>query len=267
MSASSTRALRAVIRRGVLDQRRTILVWGGSLGALGAFMAAIYPSIQDSLGKLAGSYPAGLKKAFGVEDLGTVEAYIHAELFSLIVPLAIGFFAVRSVANAIAGAEERGQLDTLLSLPMPRRALTHGGFAVSCAAAAAILALCGLVTFVAGRIAGTGISLGLTAAGVAGVWPLAVLGAGVATLACGAFHHGRSVIGLGVGVLVAMYVLDLAGRLSTPLAPLRWASAFRYYGAPMRDGIDVGGFLLTIAVGVVLAALGAMFFERRDVLR
>jgi ABC-2 type transport system permease protein len=259
--------LRAVIGRGLLDECRSILVWGGSLGALGAFMAAIYPSIQDSLGKLAGSYPAGLKKAFGVEDLGSVEAYVHAELFSLIVPLAVGFFAVRSVAGAIAGAEEHGQLDTLLSLPMPRAALTYGSFVVSCLAAGAILTLCGLVTFAAGRIAGTGISLGLTAAGVAGVWPLAVFGAGIATLACGAFHRGRAVIGLGVGTLVAMYAVDVAGRLSTSLAPLRWASVFRYYGAPFRDGIDIGGFLLTIGVGAALAVMGTVFFDRRDVLR
>ena len=36
-------SLRAMIRRGLLDRRRAILTWGLSLGALSAFMAAIYP--------------------------------------------------------------------------------------------------------------------------------------------------------------------------------------------------------------------------------
>lgn len=264
--STSARALRAVIRRGIADQRRAIPVWGGSLGALGAFMAAIYPSIQDSLGAITDKYPAGLKEAFGVDSMSTVEGYVHAEMFSLIVPLAIGFFAVRAVAGAIATAEERGHLDTILSLPLPRRALMAGAFVVACVIAAGILAVTGAMTFAAGRIAGTRISLGLTVAGVAGVWPLAVFGAGLAALACGSFHRGRAVMGLGLGTLVAMYALDVAGRLSQPLEPLRWASAFRYYGAPLRDGIDVPGFLLLTGVGIAVAAVGALLFERRDVL-
>lgn len=264
--STSARALRAVIRRGIADQRRAILVWGGSLGGLGAFMAAIYPSIQDSIDEIARNYPKGLKQAFGVEDLSTVEGYVHAEMFSLIVPLAIGFFAIRSVAGAVATAEERGYLDTILALPLPRRALMAGAFVVACVVAAGILAVTGAMTFASGRIAGTEISLGLTIAGVAGVWPLAVFGAGLAALACGAFHRGRAVMGFGLGTLVAMYALDVAGRLSQPLEPLRWASAFRYYGAPLRDGIDVPGFLLLTGAGVALAAAGALLFERRDVL-
>ncbi len=53
--------LRAVVRRGLLDRRRSALVWGGSLGALGAFMPAIYPSVQSSIEDISRNYPAGLK--------------------------------------------------------------------------------------------------------------------------------------------------------------------------------------------------------------
>ena len=51
--------------------------------------------------------------------MNTVEGYIHAELFSLIVPLAIAYYAMRAVATPIVGAEERGHLDTILALPSP----------------------------------------------------------------------------------------------------------------------------------------------------
>ena len=56
-------------------------------------MAAIYPTIQSSIEQVAKSYPAGLKEAFGVRAMNTVEGYVHAELFSLIVPLALGYYA------------------------------------------------------------------------------------------------------------------------------------------------------------------------------
>ena len=50
-------SVRAVVRRGLLDRRRAVLTWGLSLGVYGAFMAAIYPSIQSSIEKIAKSYP------------------------------------------------------------------------------------------------------------------------------------------------------------------------------------------------------------------
>ena len=46
-----------------------------------------------------------------------------------------------------------------------------------------------------------------------------------------------------------MYALDVAGRLANGLDPIRWISAFRYYGAPMRDGIDPGSFIGLTACG------------------
>ena len=96
----------------------------------------------------------------------------------------------------------------------------------------------GASTFVVGPIAGTHISLGLVAAGAAGVLPLALFAGGLAALASGALHSSLTATGVAMGTLVAMYALDLAGRLAHALDPLRWISAFRYYGAPMQDGID-----------------------------
>jgi beta-exotoxin I transport system permease protein len=259
-------SLRAIIHRGLLDRRRAILIWGLSLGSLSAFMAAIYPSIRSSIDQIAKNYPSGLKEAFGVQAMNTVEGYIHAEMFSLIVPLAMGYFAIRAVAGPTVGAEERGYLDTILALPVSRTVLIAGNYLVAAVACAAIMAVTGAMTFIVGRLAGTDISLGLVAAGVMGVWPLAMLFGGVAALASGCLHNARTVTGLSVGILVAMYALDVAGRLASGLGAIRWLSAFRYYGAPMRDGIDAASFIGLTAVGLLLVIAGALLLERRDVL-
>ena len=258
--------LLAVVRRGLLDRRRSVLVWGGSLGALGAFMAAIYPTIQSSIEQVAKSYPTGLKEAFGVGAMNTVEGYVHAELFSLIVPLALGYYAARAVVTPITGAEERGHLDTVLALPLSRSVLMAGACIVAALSSAAILGLLGAATFIVGTIAGTHISLGLVAAGAAGVLPLALFAAGLAALASGALHNSLTATGVAMGTLVAMYALDLAGRLADALDPLRWISAFRYYGAPMQNGIDVASFIGLAAAAALLMIVGALLFERRDVL-
>ena len=121
---SAAASLLAIVRRGLRDHRRAPLTWGGSLGAMCALMAAIWPSIEGSINDALESYPEALKDAFNIRQLTTVEQYIDAEMLSLIVPLAVAVLAVRIVTRAIAGAEEQRHLDTLLAAPVSRRTLS-----------------------------------------------------------------------------------------------------------------------------------------------
>lgn len=259
-------ALRVLVRRGVRDQARAPLAWGGVIGALGALMAAMWPSIEDSVSQLVHNYPRGLKEAFGITTLDSVERYVDVEMLSLIVPLALGFYAVRCVARATVGAEERGHLDTLLSLPLSRRVLVGAAFAVAGLGLAAILAVAWALIWIAGTLAGTGISAGTLAVGLLNVWPLAMAFAGLAALLAGVSHRSSVVTGASCAALVAMYVVDLVGKLSEPLEPVRVVSAFRYYGSAVRDGFDPSHAAALALVGTVLAVVGAALFERRDVL-
>jgi len=78
------------------ERRRSLLSWGLPIGLWSAFVVAIYPSIEGALGKAVASYPESLKQAFGIAELSNVEQYLNAEMLSLIVPLAVGYLAVRS---------------------------------------------------------------------------------------------------------------------------------------------------------------------------
>lgn len=131
--------------------------------------------------------------------------------------------------------------------------------------AAAILALTAALTFAVGRAAGTHISLGLVAAGATGVWALAAFTAGIAALAAGGVRGSIRVTGLAMGLLIGMYALDLAGRLAHGLSWVRWASVFRYYGAPLRDGIDVAAGAAIVVAGLICLMAGTVLFERRDI--
>ena len=107
-------------------------------------------------------------------------------MLSLIVPLAIGYLVVRSIASGLSGAAESGGLDVLLSAPISRR-------------------------------------------------------------------H-----------LVAMYVIDLVGRLDPSLDWTRYASVFRCYGNAIEDGIDPWSFFGVVVAAGLLAVIGGWLFERRD---
>lgn len=261
---SPARQLAALVRRGLLDERRAPLTWGGALGAMTALMAAIWPSIEDSMSRLLDSYPAGLKEAFGIQQLDSIEKYIDAEMLSVIVPLALVFFAVRCATRATVGAEESGQLDTLLSLPVSRRPLVASSFVVTGLVLAAILGVVWALTWITGATIGGGISATTLAAGLVNVWPLSMAFAGVAILAAGVSGRATTVTAVAVGSAAAMYVVDLVGKLAEPVEPLRPVSAFRYYGSAIQNGLDVSHMGVLVLGAIVLTVAGAQLFTRRD---
>jgi ABC-2 type transport system permease protein len=258
-------ALRAVVRRGLRDQRRTLLTWGGPLGAMSALMAALWPSIEGSMDQLMESYPEQLKDAFNIRALTSVEAYVDAEMLSFIVPLALAFLAVRVVVRMVSGAEERGHLDIVLTAPVARRTLVAGALLVAAVVVAGVLAVVLGATWLMGTLVGADPSLIVLGRGVANVWPLAMLFAGLAALVTGWAHSGGPVTAICAGTLVGMYVVDLVGKLSEPAEPLRYLSAFKYYGSAIQDGIDPLAFAGLLVAGVLVSVIGALRFERRDV--
>lgn len=258
--------LRAVIRRGLRDHRRALLTWGGPLGAMSALMAAMWPSIEGSMDTMMDSYPEQLKEAFNIREITSVEAYIDAEMLSFLIPLAIAFLAVRVIVRALAGAEERGYLDIVLTTPIARRTLVAGAVVVAALVVAGVLALVTLLTWLTGTLVGVDPSFAVLARGMANVWPLAMFFAGVAVLATAGLHSGGPVTAIAAGVLVAMYVIDLLGKLAEPVEPLRAVSAFKYYGSAIQDGIDPLAFSGMTLAAIVLTIAGTLLFERRDVL-
>jgi ABC-2 type transport system permease protein len=254
-----------LLERGLADRRRSVLWWGLSLGALAALMVTIYPSVDEAIQDATRNYPSTLREAFGIGDLSTVQQYLTAEVFSLIAPLAAAFFAIRSVVRDLPAAEEAGRLDVLLSAPVSRRALVAGSFATAAVALAGVLLIVAVLMLLASAIAGAGLPAGDALAGAFGVWPVALLGAGAAVVATGLTSHAPVVTGAAGGLLVAMYVLDVVGRIAPGGDWVRYASVFRYYGKPVEDGIDIASFAGIAVASACLLALGAWLFDRRDI--
>ena len=256
--------LAALVGAHLSDRRRSLLAWGVPLGLWSAFVVIIFPSVEGALSKAVQSYPPALKEAFGIGELTSVEQYLHAEMLSLIVPLALGYLAVRAVASGLSGAAESGRLDVLLSAPVPRTRLAAASFAATAVELAIVLALTVILTALGSLVAGAHLSLGSAIAGYANVWPLALVFAGLGILATGFSLRTTVVTGAVAGVLVTMYVIDLVGRLDTSLSGIRYLSVFKYYGNAIEDGIDPLAFIGVTLAACVLAAIGAWLFDQRD---
>lgn len=256
--------MRHLVATHLRDRRRSVLAWGIPLGLWSAFIVAIFPSVEDTLSKVSKSYPPALKEAFGVSELTTVEQYLQAEMLSLIVPLALGYLAVRAVSSGLSGAAESGRLDVVLSTPVSRRSLVAASFAATAVELAVVLVVATACAGLGSVISGAGLSLGSALAGFANVWPLALLFAGLGVVATGWSLRTSVVTGSVAGVLVSMYVIDLIGRLDPDLSFVRYLSVFNYYGNAIEDGIEPLAFFGVTVAAIVLAAFGAWLLERRD---
>lgn len=251
-------------------QARSVTIWGVLLGLSGVMMVSIFPAIADgpALEQMADSFPPGFMEAAGVEDLasmGTITGFLQAELFGLVVPLALPFFAILAAANAIAGAEENGTIDVLMGNPLPRWQLVAAYFVSTAISLVGVLAIFGLFIWGSALFIDAKLTLGETAEGVFGAWPLALFFGGLAMLCSAIFHRRILAVGISGAVLFGMYFLNVVSGLVEDLEFLKNFSAIYHHGSPITDGIEWASFAGLTGAALVLATVAILAFQKRDI--
>jgi ABC-2 type transport system permease protein len=257
-------------RRGVADHRKALLGWCIGAVAYIVLIAAIFPSLagSGSLDKLVQNYPDILKSLFGITGSGSLSSgagFLDAELFSFMLPLLVLVLAIGSGARALAGEEDAGRLELVLSYPVRRRSAV---LAKGAAVGAEVAAVCGFAG-IALAISNPAFALELSAAHIAAaVAGLALLGLlfGWIALAVGAATGKRGLaVALPAGLAAGGYLVSGLHSLAGWLDPFRFLSAFWWLGtSPLQDGIRGSGTLVIALVAVAVLLGGAVLVERRD---
>jgi ABC-2 type transport system permease protein len=263
--------LGSVFTKSLRDLRRGLAWWSVGLVGMVAMMAGVYPSIRDNpaLNKLVEDYPEALKAfiAFGGSvDYVSGAGYLGIELFSFMVPLLFVIAAVASGAGAIAGEEERGTLDLLLSQPVTRRRVATAKLASAAVEVGALMVVLWLALWAGVMVFDMGVSAWnlLAASLTAGALGLA-FGA-IAFLLGAATGRRTFAIGLTAAAAVAAYLVNALAALVSGLGPVQKASPFYHYavGDPLRQGVAPAHLLILVAVALVAAFAGIVLFDRRD---
>lgn len=261
--------LRNVFTKTLWDQRRGIVIWSIAIAAIGVLYAAFYPLMRGpDMQAVIDAYPQELLDALGFTDITSPAGYIGSTTYGILGPILVIIFAGSMGTRAIAGEEDEGRLDVLLSHPVERwQVVLHRAAAMALA-----LALAGLVLFVA-MLAISGqaeiTEIGPTNLAAASV-QLVLLGFffGSLGLAAGALTGSR---GIAWGVVA---ILAVASYLANTLGPsvdwLEWTqqvSPFHWFsgGAPLSNGWQLGDAAILLGASVVLVAIAVVGFARRDV--
>lgn len=254
-----------IYARHLLGQyRRAAIFWALAVSLYSALMVLAYPAFEDSPALDMSSYPEALRKAFNLDNLNLIEPYLSSQFFQM-APLALSFYPITAFAGAIAGAEERGKLDILLGNPLPRRTVVLATWIAVALALLGILLVLGGTTWLAAVAVGVDLSARESFRGALNLWPICMAFGGLA-LALSATVRQRGVaLGVPILALFLMYLGDVLGKIIASLANVRYASAFKYYGDAIVNGVPWGGAALLAAVALLLLALAIPLFERRDI--
>jgi ABC-2 type transport system permease protein len=263
--------LRSVALKTLWDYRRSLVWWGLGIVALIALYGAIYPTVRDlpDIDELLEGYPDALKAFIGASDgldFSSAEGYLQTEAFSFMLPLLFLFFGIGAGAAAIAGEEERGTMELLLATPLPRRRLLLEKAAAVSVALVGLATVTWLALWLAALAFGLEISAGRLLAATVSLLLLGLVFT-MLTLLAGAATGSRGLaIATGAGLALAAYVLDSLAALVEELEAVQPLSPFYLYDAaqPLRDGLDPAHAAALLALSLVLAALAAPAFARRD---
>jgi ABC-2 type transport system permease protein len=127
----------------------SIVGWGTGIAAFVVLYVAIYPEVERQLGQSAAAANFfSLYRVVGI-DVGSFEAYV-ASTIAQFVPVLLGIYAILNGTDTLAGEEDRGTLELLIAMPLPRwQIVTAKAIAMMLVALGvlAIAALGGVATF------------------------------------------------------------------------------------------------------------------------
>jgi ABC-2 type transport system permease protein len=263
--------LRGVLGRALFDQRRSIGWWAIGIASFVVLMVAYWPSIHaqgQDLERIVNSMPAAMKAFTGdLTAFTSGPGYLQGELFALTLPVILLVYGIGRGSDTIAGEEERGQLEMTLAEPISRvRVVLDKAGALALGVAA--LGLVAFITIAAGSaVLSMDVPTTRLFLAVAGTVAFG-LAMGALALAFGALT-GRKAIATGVPValVIVAWLLEGISRLTNRVDWLLPLSPFHHYtvGAQLTGTAEPWRLLVLLAAAVVLFAVAAWGFERRDV--
>ena len=246
-------------------RRNAIIGWGLGLCLFPLVYISIYPSIAD---EMAGFADLEIYQAMGV-SLGTFADWVGSILL-IFLPLITAIYAIINGTGTLAGEEEDGRLEMVVTLPLPRwKIVTAKAIALSISSFIIILVVSVVSLFVLQGIEGqieTEFSGADLFTAMLSTWPL-IFSVGMIAMFLAAFCSRRRIASmLSAAILVIGYFGSNLAASATALEPFEPLFLFTYLegtGKGVTEGQAAGDMLVLIVTGLVAFALAVYFFQRR----
>ncbi len=234
-------------------------------------MASFYPAMhQDgAIDSLVKNMPPALQGLVGnLADLNAFPTYLASQLFDIRMPLIAGIMAIIIGLGLSVADEEKGELRTILSLPISRTKLfVHKWLAMVTIMGVAIIGLlAGLyitIPFVDGAAIGFGIVMQLV-----GMTLLVMIAFGSIPFAIGMATGKRAVASaVSIVVIVGSFLLSTFSQAVNWLKDFEKFSLLHYFPAVdiAKESFEQVNIVVYVVVIIVLISVSLICFRRRDV--
>ena len=237
------------------DGRAGLLAWTVGVGAFAFLVGVISDSVSSGLSE---SLRRQLEK-LGSASIATPSGYIGFSFVFFI--LVVSLFGCAQVA-AMRHEEAEGRLETLLALPLARRAWLAGRLLLAAGGAAALALTAGVLAWSGAATQRAGVSLPDMLAAGANCLPTALL-----FLALGALGFAlapRAAAGIAYGLVAVAFLWDLFGALLGAPDWLLALSPFHDVGLIPGQAFKGTAAAIMLVLAACAAALAIRVFERRD---
>ena len=263
--------MRSIYTKTLFDRRFFIVGWTLGLAALAALMTSFYPAMhQDgAIDSLVKNMPEAFKGLIGnLADLNQFNTYLASQLFDIRLPLIAGIMAIILGLGLSVADEEKGELRTMLSLPISRtKLLLHKWLAMIAALGCTLAGLVFGIYIVLPFIDGASIELDEVVR-LVGMTGLMMAAFGTIPVAIGMSTGKRSVaMAVSVIVIIGSFIISTFGKAVEWLADYEKLSLLHYFPAVdiVKEGIDVIDVVVLGGITTVLLIAAFLLFRRRDI--
>jgi ABC-2 type transport system permease protein len=251
------------------DKRFFLLGWSLGLLFLGLMMTTFYPSFSGGqIDQLLDSLPPALQGLVGnLQDWRELPGYLGSQLFDIRLPIFISILSILLAVGLTVGEEDKGQLRTLISLPVSRRKIAFAKWL-------AIVTIC----LIASLATVVGVEIGIAAIGETldqsvvvrlGLFTWLLVTALATIIYAVGLSTGKRALTTGVAIVVAIgsFLLSTFGQAVDWLADYEKFSFFYYFPAvDIANGTIEWGNGMFYALVIVVGLLATLIcFPRRDV--
>lgn len=256
-----------VFLKTIYEKRWGILGWSAAMFLMTIFIVVLFPIFKDSFGAQLNDVPESMRAILGeAADYQQLSGFLELQVFAQMVFLTFIYGIILCVA-LLAGEENKGTLQTLLTLPISRTTIYWHKFL----AVVAILSVVSVALFASVVLGAVIIGEPLSYSGVAQAtfmqWLLSVALSALA-FAIGAATGKRAIAGTVAGVYTfAAYTITALAGTADFLQTINHFSIFKYFIGRriLVNGIAFADVWPMVIFTVLALLVGWALFVRRNV--
>lgn len=264
--------MKPIIRWTLWQRRWSTLWWVSAIVALVAVVLAFYPPFRDQASQIDKTITQQIPQAArafisDTQGILTPVGYLSSQIYYLVLPMILSILAIGLGSSLIAGEEQAGTIELLLSRPLSRSRLLAGkavaGVVIVTAAALASLVTALVIVPLVKLPVGTPELIMTTLACL-----LLALAYGAIALLVTMYSSSRGAsIGVAAAVAVGGYIISSLATVATWLKwPARFTPFHYYHPADMLNGRYSGTDLgILMAIIVVCGVVSVLVFRKRDI--